>query len=59
MIAAVKDIAESSKYSYGSRRMKHGLNALGYPVGRRKARSLMREASVKARYRKKHKVNRP
>lgn len=56
MIAAVKEIAKSSKYSYGSRRMKHGLNALGYPVGRRKARSLMREAGVKARYRKKHKV---
>lgn len=56
IIADVKQVAESSKYSYGSRRMKHALNALGYPVGRRKARSLMRKAGVKARYRKKHKV---
>ena len=46
----------ASDYSYGSRRMKRALNALGYPVGRRKARSLMREAGVKARYRKKYKV---
>jgi putative transposase len=36
--------------------MKHDLNALGYPVGRRKARSLMRESGVKVRYRKKFKV---
>jgi len=36
--------------------MKRALNALGYPVGRRKARSLMREAGVRARYRKKYKV---
>lgn len=56
MLAAVKDIAEASGYSYGARRMKRALNALGYPVGRRKARSLMREAGVRARYRKKYKV---
>jgi len=56
MIEAVKEVAQSSDMSYGSRRMKHALNALGYPVGRRKARSLMREAGVKARYRRKFKV---
>lgn len=56
MIEAVKEVAQSSDKSYGSRRMKHALNALGYPVGRQKARSLMREAGVKARYRKKFKV---
>ncbi|EBA01374.1 hypothetical protein MELB17_01310 [Marinobacter sp. ELB17] len=56
MIEAVKEVAQSSDKSYGSRRMKHALNALGYPVGRRKARSLMREAGVKARYRRKFKV---
>ena len=56
MIEAVKEVAQSSDKSYGSRRIKHALNALGYPVGRRKARSLMREAGVKARYRKKFKV---
>lgn len=56
MLAVVKEVAEASGYSYGSRRMKGALNALGYPVGRRKARSLMREAGVKARYRPKYKV---
>jgi len=56
MLAAVKEIAEASGYSYGSRRMQRALNALGSPVGRRKARNLMREAGVRARYRKKYKV---
>lgn len=56
MTAAVKEVAESSQYSYGSRRMKHALNALGHPIGRHKARSLMRETGVKARYRKRYKV---
>ena len=56
LLAVVREIAEGSDYSYGSRRMKRALNALGYPVGRFKARSLMREAGVKARYRKKYKV---
>ncbi len=56
MIDWVKDIAESSRYSYGSRRMKKALNALGYPVSRNKARKLMKEANVKARQRKKFKV---
>jgi putative transposase len=56
MQAAVREIAEASDDSYGSRRMKRALNALGYPVGRYKARSLMREAGVRVRYRKKYKV---
>ena len=56
MQAAVREIAEACDDSYGSRRMKRALNALGYPVGRYKARSLMREAGVRARYRKKYKV---
>lgn len=52
----VRKIAESSKFTYGSRRMRNALNALGFPVGRRKTRSLMREANVFVRYRKKYKV---
>jgi len=56
MLKAVKEIAEESKYSYGSRRMRGALNALGFPVGRHKTRKLMREANVRARYRKKYKV---
>ena len=56
LLSTVKELAEASDYSYGKRRMKRALNALGYPVGRYKARSLMREAGVQARYRKKYKV---
>lgn len=56
MLEWVQDIAESSGYSYGSRRMKKALNALGFPVSRNKARKLMREAGVQARQRKKYKV---
>lgn len=56
MIDWVKDIAERSRYSYGSRRMKKALNALGFAVSRSKARRLMRDADVKARQRKKFKV---
>lgn len=56
MLEWVKDIAESSKDSYGSRRMKTALNVLGYPVSRNKARKLMREAGVQVRHRKKFKV---
>ncbi len=32
MIEAVKEVAQSSDKSYGSRRMKHALNALGYRI---------------------------
>nr|WP_173237634.1 IS3 family transposase [Legionella antarctica] len=56
LIDWVKNIAETSQYCYGSRRMKNALNALGYPVGRRRTQSLMREAKVFVRYRKKYKV---
>ena len=55
MIDWVKRIAESSNYSYGSRRMKRALCALSYPVSRQKARLLMREADVQARSKKKFK----
>ena len=56
MLEWVKDIAESSGNSYGSRRMKKALNVLGYPVSRNKTRKLMREAGVQVRHRKKFKA---
>ena len=56
LIEAVKEIAEASDYTYGSRRMKKALNALSYPVSRNKARKLMKEAGVEAKQRKKYKV---
>ena len=56
MLEWIQDIGESSKFSYGSRRMKRALNVLGYPVSRQKTRRLMKEAGVQARHRKKYKV---
>lgn len=56
ILGTVRNIANSSNHSYGSRRMGKALNALGYQVGRWKARSLMREAGVQVRHRKKYKV---
>jgi transposase InsO family protein len=52
----VKQIAEASNYTYGSRRMAKALQALGYRVGRHQARSLMREAGVWVRYRRRYRV---
>ena len=56
LIDAIRNIAESSNDTYGSRRMKKALNASGYKVGRWKARNLMKEAGVCVRHRKKYKV---
>ena len=56
MLEWVKDIDQSSKHSYGSRRMKRAMNALGFPISRNKARRLMKEAGVQVRRRKKYKV---
>ncbi|KTC96445.1 Integrase [Legionella erythra] len=56
MLDFVKQIADKSYYTYGSRRMQRALNTLGYPASRRKTRSLMQEANVIVRYRKKYKV---
>ena len=52
----VKKIDNQSGHSYGSRRMKRALNALGYPLCRQRARRLMRESGVQVRHRKKYKV---
>lgn len=56
LLGWVKELAQASKASYGSRRMSRALQALGYPIGRDKARRLMREAGVWARYRRRYKV---
>jgi transposase InsO family protein len=52
----VRDLAEASDHTYGSRRMAGALRALGYRVGRHQARSLMREAGVWVRYRRRYRV---
>jgi len=51
----VKEIADITDDTYGSRRMKKALNALSYPVSRQKARKLMKEANVKVLRRRKFK----
>ena len=56
MLQCVKESDTASDHNYGSRRMKEALNNQGYPVGRDKARRLMKEANVHVRYRKKYKV---
>lgn len=56
MLHWVREIAKASEDSYGTRRMRKALNALGFPVGRSKTRSLMKEANIQVRYRKKYKV---
>ncbi len=56
MLYWVKNIGRSSSYTYGSRRIKEVLNALGFPVSRDKTRKLMKEADVKVRRRRKYKV---
>ena len=56
LLDAVQNIAKSCDYTYGSRRMKRALNALGYRVSRWKARRLMQEAGIQVRHRKKYKA---
>jgi len=56
MIEWVEKIAEASDFTYGVRRMKRALNALGYPVGKQRTRVLMKEAGVSVKRRKKYKV---
>ena len=57
MLEWVKQIAQASDDTYGSRRMNKAMNCLGYPISRNKARKLMKEANVQIRHRKKHKVS--
>jgi len=52
----VQDLAAASDHTYGSRRMARALQELGYRVGRHQARSLMREAGVWVRYRRRYRV---
>ncbi|MBA6379170.1 MULTISPECIES: IS3 family transposase [unclassified Colwellia] len=56
MLEWVKDIAKFSDNTYGERRIQKALNALSFPVSRRKTAQLMKEANVWVRYKKKYKV---
>jgi putative transposase len=56
MLGWVKDIAKFSDNTYGERRIQKALNALSFPVSRRKTAQLMKEANVWVRYKKKYKA---
>lgn len=56
LVALVKRIAKSSGFTYGTRRMARALTVLGHPMGRHRARSLMREAGVQVIYRKRYRA---
>ena len=56
MLEWVLDIAKASGNTYGSRRMKEAMNALGYPISRNKARKLMKEAGTQVKRQKKYKA---
>ena len=56
MLEWVEDIAKASGDTYGERRMKEAMNALGYPISRHMAKKLMDEAGVKVKRQRKHKV---
>ncbi len=56
IIEMVMRIAKASDHTYGERRMKKALNALGFPVSRYMAAKLMKEAGVWVRSKKKYKV---
>ena len=56
MLEWIKKVAEASRYTYGCRRLRKALNALGYPIGIKKTKRLMKEAEIFVRYRKKYKV---
>jgi putative transposase len=52
LIENVKQLAVTSRNTYGSRRMKAGLAAMSYPVSRRKAKKLMNKAGAVVKRRK-------
>jgi transposase InsO family protein len=56
MLEWIKALAKGSDHTYGARRMAKALRALGYPVGRYQAASLMREAGIWVRYRRRYRV---
>lgn len=52
MLDTVRTIAHTTHNTYGSRRMRMALHALGHSVSRKKARKLMRECDLKVRYKR-------
>ena len=55
-IDCVKKVAEGADHTYGYRRMRKALQAVGYPVSRGETRKLMKTAGVQVKQRKRYKV---
>lgn len=55
-ICLAKRVAQSSLNTYGTRRMAEAMSAMGYHMGRYRARGLMRRAAIQVQYRKRFKV---
>jgi putative transposase len=53
-VARVRQIHQETRYSYGSRRMARELSSQGTPVGRYRARTLMRQAGVWSHPKRRH-----
>ena len=56
MLEWMQDIATASHYTYGRRRMKRAMHALGFPLSRTQTVKLMKEAGIEVRHKKKFKV---
>lgn len=56
LLHLIKKLDESTENTYGRRRMKEALFALGFNLSTSKVAKLMKEANVKVRYQKKFKV---
>jgi transposase InsO family protein len=54
LILDIKLIAKQSNYSYGSRRMSMALRSKGYAIGRYAARTLMRQAGIECKQRRRY-----
>jgi putative transposase len=56
LLTEVKILAQLSRNSYGSRRMSQHLKAKGYAVGRYQARTLMHQAGVACKQRRRYRI---
>jgi transposase InsO family protein len=56
MLIELRALHKLSDKSYGSRRMSQGLQAKGYSVGRYRARTLMQEANIECKQRRRFRV---
>jgi putative transposase len=56
LLIEVKGLSKESDNSYGSRRISKGLKEKGYKIGRYAARTLMREAGINCKQRRRYRI---